>query len=177
MHRYHTAVTHIVTASLGSWWEPRCRFPSMCDVTSRCSVRWLLQRVSEVFFLADDYGEILCSCFSHSATSRTVMGSIRYEVIRFFCAVLQAGKSWVRVLMRSLIILIYLILPAAVWPWGWFSLWQKIVPEYISAGKALPARNSWQPHHQRLTTLWASKACYRDSITFLFFYWNKFWVR
>jgi hypothetical protein len=37
-------------------------------------------------------------------------------------SVLQVGRSQVRFPMKSLAILIYLILPAAPWPWGRLSL-------------------------------------------------------
>jgi hypothetical protein len=42
--------------------------------------------------------------------------------------VLQAGRARVRFPMKSLDILIGLILPAALWYWGWLSLLQKWVP-------------------------------------------------
>jgi hypothetical protein len=40
---------------------------------------------------------------------------------------LQAERSRIRFLMRLLDFLIYPILPVALWPWGWLSLWQKLV--------------------------------------------------
>jgi hypothetical protein len=53
---------------------------------------------------------------------------------------LQAGRSGIRVPMRSSNFSTYLILPASLWPWDLLSLEQKRVPEYISEGKARPAR-------------------------------------
>jgi hypothetical protein len=42
--------------------------------------------------------------------------------------VLQIDRSWVWFAMRSLDFSVGLILPAALWPWGRLSLWQKWVP-------------------------------------------------
>ena len=48
---------------------------------------------------------------------------------------LQAEGSKCRFPMVSLEFLIDVILPDALWPWGWLSLWQKWVPEIVSGIK------------------------------------------
>jgi hypothetical protein len=40
----------------------------------------------------------------------------------FWCTMLQAGRSWVQSLKRSLDFSVDLTLPSALWPWGQFSL-------------------------------------------------------
>jgi hypothetical protein len=54
-------------------------------------------------------------------------------------AMLQDGRSRVRVPIRSLILSIYVILPAATWPCSLLSLYQKLVPEDFLRVKARPA--------------------------------------
>jgi hypothetical protein len=48
---------------------------------------------------------------------------------------LQDGRSQVRILMVSLEFFDNLILPAALWPWGRLSLWQKWVPGIFTGVK------------------------------------------
>jgi hypothetical protein len=89
---------------------------------------------------------------------------------------LEAGRSRFWFPTRSFDFSIYLIFSAAIWSWVRLTLWQKWVPEIFGR----PTRKAdnltaicepivykmWEP--RRLTTLWASTACYRDSFTFIF---------
>jgi len=98
---------------------------------------------------------------------------------------LQAGRSRVRFLMVPLELFIDIILPAALWPWGWLSFQQKWVPGIFPGGKGgrciglktLPplcadCHEIWEPHPSG--TLRVCPGLYRDCFTFLY-YNTVFW--
>jgi hypothetical protein len=94
---------------------------------------------------------------------------------------LQAGRSQVRV-PDEMDLLIYLMLPAALWPWSQLSLWQKRVP-----GIFLGIKCGWQPCRHLWTEclkMWEPQpfrnpkvlhGLYRKNFTFLLGIWN--WLK
>jgi hypothetical protein len=58
---------------------------------------------------------------------------------------LQTGISRIRFPMRSLDFSIDLVLPVALWPWGWLSLQQKWLPEIISGANGRRVRLTTAP--------------------------------
>jgi len=60
---------------------------------------------------------------------------------------LQARRSRARFPMVSLKFFVYIILPAALWPWGWFSLLQPLLPRNISWGVKATGAQGWKPYH------------------------------
>jgi hypothetical protein len=114
------------------------------------------------------------SCYFSSPSDTTVQNVPMYPFSSVYKLVsYPAWRSLVRVPMRSLDFSIYLILPAALLPWVRLNLQQKWVLGIFLGGQGRPARKSdnltaiceptvykmWEP--QRLTTLWASTACYK----------------
>jgi hypothetical protein len=103
-------------------------------------------------------------------------------ILLYLCIMLQAGRSRFRFLMRSLDLSTELILPAALWPLGPAEPLTEMSTRNRPWGKGRPARKAenlsaicepivWKMRQpRRLTTLWASMACYRDSFTFLRYY-------
>jgi hypothetical protein len=86
---------------------------------------------------------------------------------------LQTGRSRVRIPMSPLDFSVKLIFPAELWPWGLLTLLQKWVPgiflsvkggRHVTLATSLPCISMWQS--RRLTALWASMACYRDSFIY-----------
>ena len=55
--------------------------------------------------------------------------------MHYWGTALQAGRSWVRFPMVSLEFFIYIILPVALWPWGWLRLLTEMSTRNISWGK------------------------------------------
>ena len=75
---------------------------------------------------------------------------------------LQAGRSRVRFPRVSLEFFIDIILPAALWSWGWLSSWQKWVPGIFPEGLRRPVHraNNVTIHMCRLSwNLRASTSC------------------
>ena len=59
----------------------------------------------------------------------------------------QVWRSQVRFPMVSLEFFIDIILPAALWPWGWLSRYQKWVSGIFPGGLKAAGAYGWQPYH------------------------------
>jgi hypothetical protein len=117
------------------------------------------------------YNIYLC-CYSRISGERgSVLGS---------GTMLQAGRSGVRISMRSFDFSIDLILPTAIWHWV-DSASNRNEYQESSWGEGRPVREAdnltaiWETtvyykmwEARRLTNLWASTACYSDSYNFSF---------
>jgi hypothetical protein len=92
-------------------------------------------------------------------------------------ALLQAGRSPVRV-PDEVDFSIYLILPAAIWPWGLLSLQQKLVPGIFLGVKSgrrvgltnLPPSVSRMSENVGASTSRNPKGLHRDNFTFTYDY-------
>jgi hypothetical protein len=79
-----------------------------------------------------------------------VYGELYHLVLPFTYK--ERGCSRVRFPIVSLKFFIDIILPAALWSWGWLSLLQKWVPGIFLGVKAASAYG-WQPYHLHLPTV------------------------
>jgi len=63
-----------------------------------------------------------CTCFGHICSPSPGGVLYMYNMYQLLHTVLQVGRSRVQFPMVSLKFFIDIILPAALWPWGWLSL-------------------------------------------------------
>jgi len=93
---------------------------------------WSTETVNKVIYLSSHiclfsyliYYTLYVSAMGHAAGGAVGWGNA-----------LQAGRSRVRFTIVSLEFFIYIILPAALWPWGRLSLYQKWVPGIFPGSK------------------------------------------
>jgi hypothetical protein len=129
-------------------------------------------------FDANSKAKWSCTCYLlHAAIFRDLLFNPEDTGVGWG-TILQTGRPRVQFQMKPLDFTINLIFPAALWPWGGLSFLTELSTRNFPGGKGRPnnltaifppiVQKMWEL--RRLTPLWASRSCYRDTFTFYLTY-------